>query len=221
MDPIIAGLAHQFAAAQHVIDMGEHLAKRKASLVRVEQADEQGRDQFGGSERLGPARLGDPFAACRVMIGQFVDARMQAVERQPVTGQSQHVVRHRRAQCPKVAQIDAQRIFSGLHRMHADVRGDACDHLIRGKQQPIGGLVQHRLFQRVAAAGQDFEVATADPPQIAVFDAFGRMTARRWSAAGNSGRGQGSCRSYPATDHYCGRIRDAQRHTCRRGHAQP
>lgn len=81
----------EFAARHHVIEMGEHFGKGKRQFVRIERPLKQNRDQIIGRMRSTFAGLRDQGAAFLVMERQIRTALMQAVKRQPVPGQNEHV----------------------------------------------------------------------------------------------------------------------------------
>ncbi len=71
-----------------VVEVRERLADGEADLVGVERAAEQYRHDLGGGAGLGAGgfELGE---ARVVMVGELLDAAMQAVEGQAVRGQHQ------------------------------------------------------------------------------------------------------------------------------------
>ena len=152
--------------------MRQHLAEREAGLVLVQQPGKQHRHDVGGRQRQLPAGLGDLRAARRVMGDQLVDAHMQPFERQAVAGQHQHIGGNRPAQIGQRAQIAAERIRLRLHGGDADIRRNLGDHLIGREEQFVLRTVQHRLLQRMPAAGVHLESPPADIEVLAVADAM-------------------------------------------------
>ena len=128
----------QRAPAQHKVHVREHLAKRKAHLVRIKLACENEGDQFGRRSGLRPASAQDLIAA-RVMVGnQRIDAGMQSIERQVVPGKHKDVAIDAAADRIQRPQILSKRITFRIDRRHADIRGNLGQHLVGGKEQLVG-----------------------------------------------------------------------------------
>ena len=117
--------------------------------------------------RHASAGLADHVAAHLVVLDQFVDAGVQAVERQLVAGQHEDVRRDALLERTQRAEIEPERIAIGLDRPDADIRADPGQHLVGGEEQPVRLREQHDLLRRVAVAGDEREVAAADPQRVA------------------------------------------------------
>jgi len=94
VDSISASFQYQLVTAQHVVHVCQDFAECKSRLVLIEFALENARDEFRDGKCLRFTRLGDRAAALFVVFDQFVDACVEAIEWQSVTGQHQYVVRN-------------------------------------------------------------------------------------------------------------------------------
>ena len=88
----------ELVAAEHVVHVRQDLAEGETGLVLIEFALENMRDDISNGKRLLSACVGDSATTLLVVLDQFGDACMQTVERQPMSRQYQHVLRHRVAQ---------------------------------------------------------------------------------------------------------------------------
>ena len=94
--------------------------------------------------------------------------------------QYQHVFRQVAFQARQRTQIDAERVAFGVHGLHADIRGNPCEHLVGAQQQVFRRAEQHDLLGGVSATRQDLERAPADAQQLA-----GDEAAKRARQAGD------------------------------------
>src|ERR1700719_4381055 len=87
----------QPTVAHKDVHMRERLAESESELVRiVDIASENDRHEFGDRLRSLFAGLDNRDAARLMVSNEFVGARVQAYERQPVPWQNKYVVRQRR-----------------------------------------------------------------------------------------------------------------------------
>ena len=84
----------------------------------------------------------------------------------PWPGSTSTSAGHLAAQGRERAEIVAERVRLRLHRVDRDVGRDARDHLIGGEEETARRVQQHRLLQRVPAAGQHRDRAAAERQRL-------------------------------------------------------
>ncbi len=167
----MAGLG-EFAAGEHVVDMGEDFAEGEAGLMGVELAFEHDAEEVGGGAGLGAAGVGEQGAAGGVVVGEFGGAGWQAGEGQLVAGQNQDFRWDGVGQGGERGEVFAKGVGLGFHRLDGDVGRDADEHLVGGEEQAVGRAMQHGLFGGVAAAGVDGKIAAADAEGLVGLEAL-------------------------------------------------